>query len=132
MSKENVEIVRRAGRAFVNRDLEGWVGCFDGNAELLLPRNVLEGGSYQGHEGIRQAFADVYETWEAFDFDVESVQERGDLVLLLGRATNVGKGDAPTVEYESAWFCRLRAGKIVYFRPFQSHAEALEAAGLSE
>jgi ketosteroid isomerase-like protein len=130
MSPENVEIARRAARAFVQRDLEGWVELFDPRAELLLPRNLLEGGSYRGHEGIRRAFADAYEMWDEFRVDFESVQTSDDQVLFLGRATNAGKGDAPTVEYESAWLFRLRAGKIVYFRPFQSHREAVEAAGL--
>jgi ketosteroid isomerase-like protein len=132
MSRENVEIARRAARAFLHRDLEAWVQSFDDSAELLLPRNLLEGGSYRQHEGIRRAFADAYEMWDAFRFDVESVRTSDDQVLLLGRATNVGKGDAPTVEYESAWLFRLRAGKIVYFRPYQSHREAIVATGLRE
>ena len=43
-----------------------------------------------------------------------------------------GAGEAPTVEYESAYILQVRDGKIVYFRPYESHREALEAAGLSE
>ena len=53
-------------------------------------------------------------------------------LVVLGRAINVGKGDAPAVEYESSYLAKLRDGKIAYWRPYQSHDEALEAAGLSE
>ena len=132
MSQENVEIVRRAFDAFVARDVEAWVECHDESAEFLWPRNVIEGGSYRGHDGLRRAFADAFETWEDIRFDLEAIRDVDDLVVLLGRATNVGKGEAPTVEYPAGYLLRVRTGRIVYFRPYQSHREALEAAGLSE
>ena len=131
MSQENVELARQALRAFLARDVEAWAGCFDESAELLLPRNLLEGGSYKGHEGIRRAFADAFETWEDIRIEVEDARAVDDLVVLLGRTTNVGKG-RPAVEYQSAYLFKIRDGKITYFRPYQSHREALEAAGLSE
>jgi ketosteroid isomerase-like protein len=132
MSQENVEIVRAAFRAFEAKDSEAWVNCFHPNVELLLPRNVLEGGSYRGHEGARRAFADAFETWAAFHFEIQDIREVDDRVIVLGRTTAVGKGDAPAVEYQSANLCKMGEGKIVYFRPYQSHHEALEAVGLSE
>ena len=132
MSQANVEVVRAAFRAFEGRDSEAWVNCFHPNIELLLPRNVLEGGSYQGHEGVRRALADAYETWEDFRFEIQDVRTVDDHVVVLGRTTAVGKGDAPTVEYQSANLCKMCEGKIAYFRPYQSHSEALEAAGLPE
>jgi hypothetical protein len=60
------------------------------------------------------------------------VIEIDDRVVVLGRSTNVGRGETPTVEYESAYLSELRDGKIVYLRPYESHREALEAAGLRE
>jgi ketosteroid isomerase-like protein len=133
MSQENGEqLVRAALRSFVARDPLGWVNCFHPNAEFLLPRNVLEGGSYRGHEGVRRALADVFETWAAFRFEIQDIRQVDDRVVVSGRAINVGKGDAPAVEYQSSYLAKLRDGKIAYWRPYQSHDEALEAAGLSE
>jgi ketosteroid isomerase-like protein len=132
MSQENVEIVRRAFSAFQGRDSEAWVNCFHPDVELLLPRNVLEGGSYRGHEGVKRALADAFETWEAFRFDIQDLRTVDDRVIALGRATNVGKGDAPTIEFQSAYLFKLCEGKISYFRSYQSHSEALEAVGLKE
>jgi ketosteroid isomerase-like protein len=132
MSQQNVEIVRAAFRAFEERDSEAWVHCFHPTVELLLPRNVLEGGSYRGHTGVRRAIADAFETWEAFHFDIQDIREIDDRVVVLGRTTAVGKGDAPAVEYQSANLCQMREGKIAYFRSYQSHNEALEAADLLE
>jgi ketosteroid isomerase-like protein len=132
MSQENVELVRAAVRAFGARDPERWVNCFHPNVEFLLPRNVLEGGSYRGHEGVRRALADAYETWEDIRFEIQEVRALNDGAVILGRTVNVGKGDAPAVEYQSAYLAKLRDGKIAYWRPYQSHAAALEAVGLSE
>jgi ketosteroid isomerase-like protein len=132
MSQENVEVVQAAFRAFEAKDSEAWVNCFHPNAEFLLPRNVLEGGSYRGHEGVRRALADSYETWAGFRIEIQDMREIDDRVVALGRTINVGKGDAPTVEYQSAYIAKLRDGKIAYLRPYQSHVEALEAVGPSE
>jgi ketosteroid isomerase-like protein len=132
MSQENMEIVQRAFRAFEGRDSEAWVECFHPDVELLLPRNVMEGGSYRGHAGVRRALADAFETWEAFRFDIQDIRAVDDHVIALGRATTVGKGDAPTIEFQSAYLFKLCEGKIGYFRPYQSHSEALETLGLSE
>ena len=132
MSPENVEVVRAALRAFQGRDAEVWVNCFHPDAEMLLPRNVLEGGSYRGHEGVRRALAEAFETWEDIRFELEHIRAVDDVVLALGRTTSVGKGDAPAVEFQSAYLFKMRDGKIAYSHPYQSHHEALEAAGLEE
>jgi ketosteroid isomerase-like protein len=130
VSQENVEVVLRAMTAFVEQDGEACAECIAANGELMLPRNLIEGGSYKGPEGIRRAIADAFETWEDIRFDLQDIRDLDDRVLVLGRSTNVGKGEAPEVEYESAYLFTLRDGKIVHMRPYESHREALEAAAL--
>ena len=132
MSQENMETVRAAFEAFAGQDSEAFVSCFHQDVELLLPRNVLEGGSYRGHEGVARAFADAFRTWEGFRFDIQDMKAVGDRIVALGRTTAVGKGDAPAIDYQTAYLCKMDAGKIVYLRPYQSHAEALEAVGMSD
>ena len=132
MSQENIELLRRAIQAFISQDSEGWVDCFHPDIALMLPRNVIEGGSYRGIEGAERAFADAYDTWEAFRIDVDDFRTIDDYAVGLGRATNVSKGEAPTIAFESAYVARVREHKIVYLRSSQSHSEALEAVGLSE
>ena len=136
MSQENVEIVRRLTsrglKAMRERDVEAWIECFHPEAEMLMPRNLLEGGNYKGHDGLRQAFEDAFKTWDDLRVEVEDIRPLDDGALLLGHSVNVGKGNAPTIEFQSAFLIKLRDGKVSYCRPYQSHAEALEAAGLSE
>ena len=117
-------------RLIEERDEAGFVECFDANCEFLLPRNLLEGGSYRGPEGARRALADVYAAWEEVCFEIEGIRTKGSRVVVLSRTTNVARG-APPVTYPTAYFYEIRGGRILYFRPYQSVAEALEAAGLS-
>ncbi len=131
MPEENVEIVHRVVEAFMTRDVEGAVACFDEGAELLLARNLLEGGSYRGYEGVRQAIADSFETWEDLRFEIEQTRTAGDFVVVLIQATAVGKAEMPTSVNQLVLFFEVREGAIVYARPYASHREALEAAGLS-
>jgi ketosteroid isomerase-like protein len=133
MSQQRVEVIRGALRAlFEQRDVDAFVECFDPDAELLLARNLLEGGSYRGHEGIRRAYADIFETWDDVRFELTGIRTTDDWVVVLGRNMNVGKGEAPTFESESAYSFRTHAGKITYVRPYASHREALEAVGLQK
>ena len=132
MSEENVEIVRRMIKAFEERDAEALIECTDADGELLLPRNLIEGGSYKGHAGMRQALTDAFDTWESIMFEVHDVRATDDCVVVLSRTTNVGKGETPTVEYEIGYLFRMRGNKIIYMRPYLSPHEALKAAGLGE
>jgi uncharacterized protein len=132
MSQDSLKVVRELFRAWVERDPEAVVECFHPDVEMLLPRNVLEGGSYRGHEGVRHALADAFRTWEDVRFEIQEMKAVDDRVIVVGRTIAVGKGDAPAVDYQSAYLCKMREGRIGYLRPYQSHREALEAAGLSE
>jgi ketosteroid isomerase-like protein len=132
MSEENVDLAGRMLRMVEERDEEGFVRCFGPNSELLLPRNLLEGGSYRGGEGLRRALADIYATWEAVHFEIEDTRAAGSHVVVLSRTTNVGKEGSPPVTYPAAYFYEIAGGQIVYFRPYDSFAEALGAAGLAE
>ena len=100
---------------------------FHRDCEVLLPRNLLEGGSYRGPEGVRRAFADLAETWERIEWRIEEFRDFGDQVVALGRTVNVPR-TGPPIEYTSAYLFEVRDGMISYLRPFQSHEEALEVA----
>jgi ketosteroid isomerase-like protein len=132
MSKENAEVARGMLRRIEERDEAGFVACFDPNCEVLLPRNLLEGGSYKGREGLVRAFADIYEAWEEVRFEIEDIRTTGAHAVVLCRTTNIAKGGGPPITYPAAYFYEIRDERIVYFRPYQTVAEALEAAGLPE
>ena len=134
MSQErNIELVRRAEEAaFRRRDIKAFLDCFHPRVEFVLRRNVLEGGSYRGLDGVRRALADMSETWADLRYERQDVRAIDDLVVSLGEGAYVGKGAAPTVESQTAWVCKIHQGKILKAQVFGSHSEALKAAGLEE
>ena len=131
MSQENVEVAKRFIEAWNARDADGLAEVTHPEGEILLPRNLLEGGSYLGPDGARRALADALETWEEDHATIEAVRETGDQVVVLARTVNMPPG-GPRTEYEAGYVVRVKDMKLVHFRPFMSHSEALEAVGLSE
>ena len=130
MSRENVDLVQRFLGAWNARDAEALAADAHPRAEILLPRNLIEGGSYAGPEGARRALADALETWEETQVIVDAIRETEDQVVVLGRTFNTPPG-GPRTETVAGYVVRVQDGKVAYLRPFMSHEEALEAAGFS-
>jgi hypothetical protein len=86
---------------------------------------------FRGHAGARQA-------WESFKGDMQlkvrfdDIRDLGESVLALGEMKAVGQTTRLDLTGELATLLTYRGGKIVNARDVRSHAEALEAAGLSE
>ena len=62
----------------------------------------------------------------------DDIRDLGQSVLALGEMEGTGETTRLDVTGELAELVTYRGGKIVHTRDFRSHAEALEAAGLSE
>jgi hypothetical protein len=74
----------------------------------------------------------VRETYPDFLFHTERyIDCDGDDVVVLGRYTASGGASGISLEGEHGYVWTIRGGVAVRFRWFQSHAEALEAAGLT-
>jgi ketosteroid isomerase-like protein len=107
-------------------DFDAWIEQFDPEVEWFALMEV-----FRGHAGARQA-------WEGFKADVQlavrfdDIRDLGESVLALGDVTGTGRTTGLNVGGELAQLATFRGGKIVRFRDFSSHAEALEATGLSE
>jgi ketosteroid isomerase-like protein len=126
MSQENVETFKRSIEAWNRDDFDTWIDQFDPELEWLA---LTEG--YRGHAGARQA-------WEGFKANAQlrvrfdDVRDLGESVLALGKMEITGPTTRINMAGELAQLATFRGGKIVRFRDFRSHAEALEAVGLSE
>lgn len=132
MSQRDAELVRRFIAAWNDGDLDAFERCAHPDVEFLLPRNLLEGGSYRGRSALRRAYADAAESWDQVRVEIDELRHAKDRVVVLARNINVGKRGGPRVEQSSALVIDLRDGLVARARPYQSHREALEAAGLSE
>ena len=93
---------------------------------------VFDRAIYRGHEGVREWLAHQPEVWGSQRFEEEELIGVGeDRVLASFRFVSVGRHGIETVAH-LANITTLRAGKVTHMQVFQSKADALEAAGLSD
>ena len=62
----------------------------------------------------------------------DDIRDVGESVLALGEMQTTGQTTQLVFNGELAQLAKFRDGKVVSFRDFGSHADALEAAGLSD
>ena len=126
VSEQNLAVVRQiydawdrnaSARDFIAEDVE-----------YVNPSYAVEPGTRVG----RKSFAVVRDTYEDFKIRVERfIDAGGEDVVVLARYTDSGTASGVQLEGEHGYVWTVRDGQAVRFRWFQSHREALEAAGLS-
>ena len=137
MSEENVDAVKRGHRAFNAGDLDAWLAEADPEVEWHTTFEArFEGRQriYRGHDGLREAWEE-YRGGPSGDFFASQIGEFRDLgesVLLLGHLDLTGRSGGVELGQEFAQLVTFRGGKCLHVQDFLSHAEGLEAAGLSE
>jgi ketosteroid isomerase-like protein len=134
MSEENVEVVG----AYVEAYNAGGDACLDFVAEDVEVRpdasRFTEAKPFRGREEFRRFNADIGQDWEGgAKAVIREVFPVGDDRVVC-RVEWGGRGRASGIELRSnlTAICTVRDGKIAKFEYFFDHAQALEAAGLSE
>jgi ketosteroid isomerase-like protein len=127
MSDENVERFRRLTRLWQEERRIAPEHLTD-DVEWVNPDDAVERGSHHGPAGFNEAISAIFEGWDESRFEVERVIDRGDDVVPLGELrTRSRSGMELTRPHGQIW--TFRDGRVARMRWFQSHAEALEAAG---
>jgi ketosteroid isomerase-like protein len=126
----NVETVRQVFAAFERRDAGALVALCDEDC-LFEPvtAQIAGGDGYRGHEGMRRYLSDVAMVWQELRPEPTTFQEvGGDTVVATGRIYAWGVGRV--IDSPAGWLWRLRDGRIVYGRVFDTAGAALREAGL--
>ena len=132
MSGENAELYRRGIDAFNRRDLDAFLAL--AHPEVVGVSRVLaiEGGSYQGHDGVRDWWKELLGVFPDFTIQIVWVRDAGPLVVSGLRNRAHGEGSAAPLE-EFVWqVSEWRDGQVVRWQMYASEQEAIEAAGLEE
>ena len=127
----NADIVREVFEAFSRRDLDALIALADPDIVFSPATGRLAGRQepYRGHEGLRRYLADVARVWQELRSEPDEFIELDDRVVCTGRVYAWGVGrviDAP-----AGWLWRLRDGRVLEGRVFQTRRAAYEAAGLT-
>src|SRR6266480_4651599 len=74
MSRENVEVVRRALEASTRRDNEATFALYDPEVEIY---GQVDGAVYRGLTGVRVFFRDWFAAWSELSYDAEEWIDAG-------------------------------------------------------
>jgi ketosteroid isomerase-like protein len=131
MSQETVELALQAFDAVNRRHLDALLALIDDEVEIVTRIAAMEGGLH-GHDGMRRWWENMFTAFPDYYFEVVDVRDLGDVTLASLRALGHGAGsDVPFEDllwHASQW----RRGQCVWWRAFETEAEALEAVGLRE
>jgi ketosteroid isomerase-like protein len=102
------------------------------DAEWVNPHDAVEPGTRTGADEFNRAIASVFSTWDDVTFERERVAEAGDRVVALGtlRGHLHASGMAVTAPHGQVW--TFRDGRVARMQWFNTHRQALEAAGSAE
>ena len=139
MSEENVEIARRLWEKFQAGLERGDPGAwFDSETvaddfEWIVPTPIDGRTVWLGRQGFVEFIRTWTEQFEGWSIWVERWIDAGeDRIVLLTRQTGTGKESGAPVEMNLGQVWEFEAGRVARVRAYLTHAEALEAAGLSE
>jgi ketosteroid isomerase-like protein len=133
MSKENVEIVRsmyRAGDPTRFFDLLDEKVEIDASASLPFPDHPEH---IRGKDAVIDFYRHYWGTWDDYVLEPTEITDAGENGVPVAHYER-GRGKGSRAPFERRWAVvyTLRGGKVVRIQVFKNHAEALEAAGLSE
>jgi ketosteroid isomerase-like protein len=133
MSKENVEVVRRAVDAFNRGDLQA--ALEDWSADAVWDWSNSHGfdaGIFRGHTEIRVFWQQFLETFDELRFELDEIVEVEEGVLIADNVGYVQGREGIEAQARSAWLITTGGGQITSLTMYQTKQEALEAAGLRE
>ena len=132
MSRENLEIVRRATDAYNRHDFEEASRWMDPELEWDMSRvEVPDPGVYRGFDGLATFVKLWEESWEALELAPEEFIEAGEQAVSVVRQFGRGRLSGAEVEQRFAQLWSFRNGKIVRMEMYPDRQAALAAAAES-
>ena len=134
MSEENVEIVRRVFDSINRADIDGALEAAADDFEMDWSNSIGPAkGIYRGKEEVRKVWTSFVEAFDVFRWDAEEIIEVDESrVIAVNHVRMRGRGSGIEVDAVGAQLWTISEGKGRSIKLYQSKADALEAAGLSE
>jgi ketosteroid isomerase-like protein len=128
---KRVERVRQGYEAFNRGDIEASLEGLHPEIEwhtYIVPGPG--GGSYHGHDGVQELWADARKIFGGFKNIPEKIFEAGERVVAFVRIEGVGTHSGVAVEARIAHLYSFRDGLISCVESFEDRDEVLRVVGL--
>jgi len=134
MSEENVEIVRRSIELWSEGDADEALKMAADDLVMDWSNSIGPAkGIYRGKEAARKFWAAFVDAFGRLRWDLEEIIEVDESrVIAVNHFRARGRGSGIDVDAVGAQLWTMSEGKARSIKLYQSKAEALEAAGLSE
>jgi len=127
MSRENEEFAYRAYDAFSRGDWDALVELIDPDVVFTSLLLEAEGGTYRGHEGLREYFESLRGVFGNWRSEIVEVRDFGETLVIQSRAVATGGASGVALEQEFWQAARVNNGKVVWWKFCRTEDEALEA-----
>jgi ketosteroid isomerase-like protein len=125
---ERADFVLRQFEAMRRGDVEAVVSLVSDDFEFVNPDYALEPGTRRGPEGARIALESMLEAFGDMAWEVEQVQEDGEMVVVTGTWSGRGKGSgAEFADQPFGIVITFRGDEIVRYAWFNRADQALAA-----
>ena len=130
MSKENVEVVRKA----IAYEYDGVGGRAEAEAifDPHVVLNPIDEGPSHGPDEMRNDWERWSSAFQDLTVTFEEIIDAGDQVVVVAHHKGRGRGSGINVDARFYEVYTLHEGKVSRIDEYAGRAEALEAAGLSE
>jgi ketosteroid isomerase-like protein len=133
MPEENVATVRAIWDAVNRGDVDdAFKYAPDDFVADWSSSEAPESGVYRGRDAVKARFERTVEVWSEMEYFETEIIDAGDQVVRVGGVRARGRGSGAEVSAEGAQVWTFQGGTPISVRLYQSKAEALVAAGLSE
>ena len=130
MSRENVEVVQGVYDAASRRDSAAVLALYHPEVELDNTRlQVVSGGIFRSHDGLRSFFRQWNEAWESVDYQLDDLMDAGgDQVVSVVTRRGRGRSSGAEVEIQVALRWTVRDGRVTRVVWYPTREDALKSA----
>jgi ketosteroid isomerase-like protein len=127
--EDRVDLMRRGFEAYNAADTEALLEIFDPSVEVYAPPELMNAGTFHGHQGLADWLSSWNEAWESFVIQVRSIEAVGDRhVIAQADQTGRGRGSGAEVTLSVTYVLEERDGRGVFFAIYPQRGTALAVA----
>ena len=128
-AEERVALVRTGHEAYGAGDIDTVLAMLDPEVEVFAPPEVINSGTFHGHEGWRRWVEQWNEAWDSFEQEIQEVAAIGERhVIVRMHQTGRGRGSGVEVQLEATYVYEIRDGRAVYLAIYLDRDAAVAAA----